>query len=97
MTHNLKIFPRFYEAVKSGKKTFEIRKNDENFQVGDSLRLLEFVPVNKKFSGRQMRARVTYVLKNDAECSDGEQFGLKRGYAILGLGSLTNNDYDYEF
>ena len=33
----LKILPEYFEAVKSGKKTFELRKNDRDFCVGDIL------------------------------------------------------------
>ncbi|MEG0259568.1 MAG: DUF3850 domain-containing protein [Lysinibacillus sp.] len=36
-THDLKILPEYLEAVVSGKKTFEIRKNDRDFQVGDRI------------------------------------------------------------
>ncbi|MCX7610250.1 MAG: DUF3850 domain-containing protein [Ignavibacterium sp.] len=37
--HKLKIYPEFFKEVCSGKKTFEIRKNDRGFQVGDILLL----------------------------------------------------------
>ena len=35
MIHYIKIWPRFYHAVKSGEKTFEIRINDRAYQKGD--------------------------------------------------------------
>ena len=35
--HTLKIETEFFKAVKERRKTFEIRKNDRNFQVGDIL------------------------------------------------------------
>ena len=37
--HYLKILPEYYEAVKSGDKTFEVRKNDRDYQVNDVLHL----------------------------------------------------------
>jgi len=44
MTHNLKTWPSFFQAVKSKIKPFEIRENDRNYQVGDTLILEEFSP-----------------------------------------------------
>ena len=35
--HELKLDTEFFDDVKSGKKNFEIRKNDRNFEVGDTL------------------------------------------------------------
>jgi hypothetical protein len=33
--HELKTDPEVWEAVDCGEKTFEVRNNDRNFQVGD--------------------------------------------------------------
>lgn len=36
-THTLKIQKQYADAVLNGTKTFEIRKNDRNFKVGDKI------------------------------------------------------------
>ena len=41
MIHELKIWPKYYEEVSMGHKTFEIRKNDRDFKKGDTLILKE--------------------------------------------------------
>ncbi|EKE9396612.1 DUF3850 domain-containing protein, partial [Listeria monocytogenes] len=41
-THELKILSEYFWDIAEGRKTFEIRKNDRNFQVGDYLILKEF-------------------------------------------------------
>lgn len=42
--HDLKCWPGSFEAIMHGEKTFEYRKNDRDFQVGDVLILHEFIP-----------------------------------------------------
>ncbi len=37
--HELKLDTKYFNDVKSGKKNFEIRKNDRDFKVGDILNL----------------------------------------------------------
>lgn len=76
MEHELKIYPKYFEDVTSGKKTFEVRKNDRNFQVGDILALKEWD--NIKYSGREVRAMVVYLL-ND------KFIGVMPGYVVLGI------------
>ncbi|BDX40303.1 hypothetical protein K6D_03770 [Enterococcus faecium] len=41
MIHELKILPEYFEAVTSGRKQFETRRNDRNFKVGSQLILRE--------------------------------------------------------
>lgn len=36
-THRLKVFIKYADAIMNGTKTFEIRKNDRNFKVGDKI------------------------------------------------------------
>lgn len=57
--HILKILPEYYAAVVSGKKTFEIRQNDRNYQVGDWIKLLEFN--GEDFTGNYVNALITYI------------------------------------
>lgn len=43
MTHEIKIWPCFYERVADGTKTFEVRDNDDRgFQNGDTVVLKEW-------------------------------------------------------
>jgi ASC-1-like (ASCH) protein len=59
--HRLKIWPEYFEAVLSGKKTFEIRKNDRGFRVNDLLLLQEYSPKTEEYTGRELLVQVTYI------------------------------------
>lgn len=36
-THRLKVLIKYAAAIMDGTKTFEVRKNDRNFKVGDKI------------------------------------------------------------
>ena len=78
-THELKIYPKYFEAILDGKKTFEIRKNDRNFHVGDRVVLKEWDNIN--YSGREIHATVKYML-------DDTFIGLAEGYVAFSFGIL---------
>lgn len=79
MEHSLKILPEYFAAVKDGKKTFELRKDDRGYAAGDTLVLMEWTTDLQAYTGRLISREVTYVLR------DAEQFGLAPGYCILGI------------
>lgn len=64
-THELKTWPKYFEAVRTGVKTFEIRKDDrdERFKVGDRLR-----PSSNQGRGRRKCARVVYGPERSVVC-----------------------------
>lgn len=76
--HYLKIKAEYYTDVEIGLKTFELRKNDRNFQVGDVLMLIKLDDKGNE-TDQVIKKKVKYILK------DCPQYGLKEGYAILGI------------
>lgn len=78
MIHDLKILPSFYEDVIQHRKTFEVRKNDRPYTVGDSLILREYTP-ERGYTGRAVFVNVVYVLNDLRYC--------KRDFVILGIGT----------
>lgn len=75
-THDLKILPEFYQAVKKGEKTFEVRKNDRDFKKYDVIILREWD--EKNYTGKWIAKKIGYILP-------GGQFGIEEGYVVLGL------------
>lgn len=55
-SHYLKTVQPFFSEVENGNKTFEVRKNDRDFQVGDEVYLQEYDAETKKYSGKEIRA-----------------------------------------
>lgn len=73
--HEIKIAAMYYEDVVSGKKSFELRKNDRGYRQGDKLIMLEFN--DGKHTGRIINADIVYMLE--------DYTGLAEGYCILGI------------
>lgn len=76
MIHNLKILPMYFEEVRLGNKTFELRKNDRPYNVGDTLILKEFD--GNDYTKRELTREITYILQ-------GGNYGLDKDYCILGM------------
>jgi ASC-1-like (ASCH) protein len=95
MIHELKTLTKYFHAVVSGNKNFELRKNDRDFKVGDILMLKEFnlqekyEPVEGEkayFSGKKVLRQITYIFKDITE-----SMGLSKDYVILGIKPIDND------
>jgi len=82
-THDLKVWPDFFAAIGCGDKTFEIRKNDRGYQIGDLLRLREYEPGPDEYTGREVERTVSYLISGDDPM--GYAFGLRAGFVAMGL------------
>lgn len=71
-----KILPIYFDAVEEGQKNFEIRKDEDDVQVGDRLVLCEWKE-DYGYTGRYATRKIKYVLRNMPE------YGLKEGYCII--------------
>ena len=76
--HKLRIKEEFANAIITGEKNFEIRKNDRGFQRGD---FIEFVVVDDKGVAQHHEIdenlyKINYVMNG---------YGLKNGYVVFGI------------
>lgn len=76
--HKLKLAKMFFEDARLGRKSFELRKNDRDYQIGDILELREMD--NGEPTGRVIEKEITYILEGFA--------GLKEDYCILALADI---------
>ncbi|WP_294267735.1 ASCH/PUA domain-containing protein [uncultured Chryseobacterium sp.] len=81
MIHELKTHSEYFNALVSGDKNFEVRKDDRNFQRGDELLLRDYNPFTQKYTGRLLHRKITYVLRGGA-------FGIQEGYCVLAIDKL---------
>lgn len=87
--HVLKLNDRYFDAVANGIKTFEIRKNDRDYKVGDTLVLKKVDDDGKYLTyattifginlNYEIKVAVTYILTHD------EFDGISEGYVALGI------------
>ena len=62
-----KTWPKFFEKILSGEKTFEFRLADFDIEPGDTLVLREWDPETKDYTGRQIEKDVTVVVKTKGQ------------------------------
>ena len=88
--HELKILHKYLVDISIGKKTFELRKNDRDYQEGDLIRFINIKEDNdtskkcliEPYINEKTLYRITYVLK------DVEKYGLDKDYCILAIKKL---------
>jgi hypothetical protein len=98
-THELKCWPHAFDAIKDGRKTFEVRSNkDRDFDAGDYLLLRRWDPERRASGGYSSG---TYVSADDtatpfAERAEtisalvtyvlhGGRFGLPEGLCVMSI------------
>ena len=58
-----KVWPKFFQKILDGDKTFELRLADWECKPGDILVLKEWDPEIKEYTGKVIEKKVTYVIK----------------------------------
>jgi hypothetical protein len=79
--HELKTLCKYFQEVKSGKKTFELRNNDRDYNIGDVLWLKEYNPLTG-YTGDELKVKVEYIL------TDAVDFGLLSGFCLMSIKPL---------
>ena len=80
MHHEIKILPEYFNPTAAGRKPFELRKNDRDYRVNDTLTMNEWN--GTEYTGRKINCYVTYVLT-------GSEFGIAEGFCALGTRITT--------
>ena len=80
-----KIWPEFFELVKSGKKNFELRVADFSIKEDDILILEEWDPKTKKYTGRKLEKSAKYFLKFNLDDFGQKEEIEKRGIYVIQL------------
>ncbi len=78
-THRLKCHPSVFRSIAAKVKTWDFRKNDRDYDVGDVLVLREYDPGPcGDYSGSVIETTVTYIMH-------GGRFGIPEGYCIMSI------------
>ena len=76
-----KIKETYYRDVLSGKKRFELRKEDDCRYCTNDILILKEITVSGEYTGRIAICKITFVLR-DFE-------GLADGYVVFGIEIIT--------
>ena len=81
--HYLKLEQPYYDDVLYGYKTFEIRKNDRDFKVGDLLSLHEYSHKLQTYTNSWIGVVIKYI----------SDYAQKDGYVVLGIEKITDEQH----
>ena len=81
-THELKSWPSQFQAMWTGLKRAEFRRDDRGYEVGDLLELREWDPSGQQYTGFQLTARVMHLLR-------GPELEVPAGFVVLSIEVLS--------
>lgn len=90
--HYVKILPEFFKAVIRDDKTFEIRKDDRDYQVDDYVVLREWEH-NKGFTKRIWVVSIKYILGRKPS----EKAWVKSGDIVFSFDSYSVRHHEKEY
>ncbi len=80
-----KTWSREFEAILYGRKKFDTRLDDFEVKEGDILILKEWDTDRKEYTGREIRKKISYVLKTkEAKYWAGEDVN-EKGFVVISL------------
>lgn len=77
MEHSIYIQKQYFDKVLSKEKTFELRKNDRDYKIGDTL-ILKEIDDHDLNTGRKIKVEITYIL-------NGPIYGLDDGFCVMAI------------
>jgi hypothetical protein len=77
-THELKSWPGQFQAMWTGLKRAEFRRDDRSDQVGGLLALREWDPTRREDTGFRLTARVTHLVR-------GPELEVPAGFVVLSI------------
>jgi Domain of unknown function (DUF3850) len=81
----LKSWSPYFQAIKAGKKTHDLRsKKDRSYWIGEYLKLEEYDPFTGKYSGDSVIVEVTYITSDVTPCAFSSAV-LDKEYCILSI------------
>jgi ASC-1-like (ASCH) protein len=87
--HELKCLPVYFDAIKRGEKTFDVRRDDRGFQKGDTVRLQRLCDSgpykHREIEQYYSRKPVHEIIGTISYILTGGQFGIEPGFVVLAL------------
>ena len=82
--HHLKSWPQYFVPIKEGQRTHDLRRNDRDFHVSDTMVLEEFDPKTQKYSGETCEVEITSMTSTSQPCAVSSE-ALDPAFCILSI------------
>ena len=85
MIRERKCWPKYFEAILTGTKNFELRLGAFECDIGDILLLREWDPQTQTYTGRQLKREVTFILDTKTLSFWTEEEIQRLGFKVMSL------------
>lgn len=87
--HVVKTWSQFFEPLRYGEKTAELRFNDRDYRRGDTMLHQEYDPERKRYVGRELTVHITAIIDASSEIG---ALALTAGWVVLSIRAEPNSD-----
>ncbi len=92
-----KAWPEYFEEILKGNKSYDLRLNDFECKVGDTLLLKEWDPKSQKYTGREIEKKITYIGETNKFTFWSKADADKYGYKIMSFQNDKKNRKGVDF
>jgi len=82
--HHVKSWPQYFRAITTGQRTHDLRRNDRDYKVGDTMILEEFNPTTQAYTGHKCEVEITSITSMSQPCAVSSE-ALDPAFCILSI------------
>jgi hypothetical protein len=89
--HHVKSWAQYFGPITTDQRTHDLRRNDRDYKVGDTMILEEFDPTTQKYTGQKCEVEITSMTSMSQPCAVSSE-ALDPAFCILSIRRVKSRE-----